>query len=181
MSFWNVFPYGLSSWRSPEHLSRLTLSITCLWKLSLISQSPRKSATPSNSISVYLNYDMQLINILVCGLFDPTRVVSKHGDHAWGSEATINSLKLSIKFVCKIIFASSWGEILSILHNLERVRSQYPGWWYSFFLFFFLFLAALGLCRCVRAFSGCGECGLLFIAVRGLLIAVASLVAEHRL
>lgn len=64
----------------------------------MIAQSPRKSATTSNSISVYLNYDMQLINLLVCGLFGPTRVVSKHGDHAWGSEATINSLKLSIKF-----------------------------------------------------------------------------------
>ena len=40
-------------------------------------------------------------------------------------------------------------------------------------------MAALGLCCCARAFSGCGEQGLLFIAVRGLLIAVASLVAGH--
>ena len=32
-----------------------------------------------------------------------------------------------------------------------------------------------------RAFSSCGDRGLLFIAVHGLLIAVASLVAEHRL
>ena len=47
--------------------------------------------------------------------------------------------------------------------------------------FFFFFLAALGLPCCVRAFSSCGERGLLFIAVRGLLIAVASLVAEHGL
>ena len=31
------------------------------------------------------------------------------------------------------------------------------------------------------AFSSCGEQGLLFIVVRGLLIAVASLVAEHGL
>ena len=45
----------------------------------------------------------------------------------------------------------------------------------------YLFLAALGLCCCARAFSSCGERGLLFIAVRGLLIAVASLVAEHGL
>ena len=44
---------------------------------------------------------------------------------------------------------------------------------------FILFLAALGLCCCVRAFSSCGERGLLFIVVRGLLIVVASLVAEH--
>ena len=45
---------------------------------------------------------------------------------------------------------------------------------------FIYFLAALGLCCCARAFSSCGERGLLFIVVRGLLIAVASLV-EHRL
>ena len=53
-----------------------------------------------------------------------------------------------------------------------------------FFFFFFLiylFLAALGLRCCVQAFSSCGKRGLLFIAVRGLLIAVASLVAEHGL
>ena len=42
-----------------------------------------------------------------------------------------------------------------------------------------IFLAALGLCCYMRAFSSYGERGLLFVAVRGLLIAVASLVAEH--
>ena len=42
-------------------------------------------------------------------------------------------------------------------------------------------MAALGLRCCVQAFSSCGERGLLFIAVRGLLIAVASLIAEHGL
>ena len=47
------------------------------------------------------------------------------------------------------------------------------------FIFIYLFLAALGLCCCARAFSSCGERGLLFVAVCGLLIAVASLVAEH--
>ena len=50
-----------------------------------------------------------------------------------------------------------------------------------FFLLLLLLLAVLGLCCCTRAFSSCGERGLLFLAVRGLLIAVASLVAEHRL
>ena len=39
----------------------------------------------------------------------------------------------------------------------------------------------LGLRFCVRAFSSCGERGLLFIAVRGPLTVVASPVAEHRL
>ena len=42
-------------------------------------------------------------------------------------------------------------------------------------------MAALGLPCCALAFSSCGERGLLFVAVRGLLIAVASLVAEHGL
>ena len=42
-------------------------------------------------------------------------------------------------------------------------------------------MAVLVLCCCARAFSSCGERGLLFPAVRRLLIAVASLVAEHGL
>ena len=40
-------------------------------------------------------------------------------------------------------------------------------------------MTVLGLHCCTRAFSSCGERGLFFVAVRGLLIAVASLVAEH--
>ena len=46
-------------------------------------------------------------------------------------------------------------------------------------LFYLFILAVLGLCCCVWTFSSCSEQGLLFVAVRGLLIAVASLVAEH--
>ena len=46
-------------------------------------------------------------------------------------------------------------------------------------LFIYLFLAVLGVRCCARAFSSCGKWGLLFVAVRGLLIAVASLVVEH--
>ena len=51
-----------------------------------------------------------------------------------------------------------------------------------FYLFIiYVFLAELGL-RChVRAFFSCSEWGLLFVAVPGLLIAMASLVEEHRL
>ena len=48
-------------------------------------------------------------------------------------------------------------------------------------LFIYLFFAALGLRCCARAFCSCGEQGLLFVSVRGLLVAVASLVTEHRL
>ena len=42
-------------------------------------------------------------------------------------------------------------------------------------------MAVLGLRFCVRAFSSCGKWGPFFIAVRGPLIIVASLVAEHGL
>ena len=46
-------------------------------------------------------------------------------------------------------------------------------------LFICLFLAVLSLCCCAWAFSNCGKWGLL--SLHRLLIAVASLVVEHRL
>ena len=49
-----------------------------------------------------------------------------------------------------------------------------------YFLFIYLFLAALGLRCCMQAFSSCGERGLLFVVVHGLLIAVASLCCGAR-
>ena len=52
---------------------------------------------------------------------------------------------------------------------------------FFFYKFIYLFLSVTGLCCCVRAFSSCGERGLLFIAVHGFPFAVASLVAEHGL
>ena len=48
-------------------------------------------------------------------------------------------------------------------------------------LFIYLFIWLHWVFVAAWAFSGCGECGLLFVAVRGLLIAAASLVAEHGL
>ena len=53
--------------------------------------------------------------------------------------------------------------------------------YFLFYLFIYLFLAALALCCSTRAFSSCGERGLLFVVARMLLTVVASLVAEHRL
>ena len=58
------------------------------------------------------------------------------------------------------------------------------GWFFFFrinFFFINLFLAALCLHCCTQSFSSCCERGLLFVAVRGLLIVVASLVVEHGL
>ena len=65
----------------------------------------------------------------------------------------------------------------------ERFCTNYYYLFLNLFIFkiIYLFLAALGLCCCVPASSSCSEQGLLFIAVHGLLAAVASLVAEHRL
>ena len=60
-------------------------------------------------------------------------------------------------------------------------RKQGKGAFFFKINLFILLLAALGLRGCARAFSSCGEWGLLFVVVRGLLTAVASLVAEHGL
>ena len=63
-----------------------------------------------------------------------------------------------------------------------REFKNHPILFYFFLILILIyFLAALGLrCR-VRAFSSCDERGLLFVVVRGLLIAVASLVVKHGL
>ena len=76
---------------------------------------------------------------------------------------------------------------------LHRCLSQYIACTFNLIFFFletffiftkifiYLFLAALGLRCCTRAFSSCSKRGLLFVAAHGLLIVVASLVAEHGL
>ena len=66
--------------------------------------------------------------------------------------------------------------------NLQvRAHYIYIYFFFKLIYFIYLFLAALGLCCYPQAFSSCSERGLLFVVVRGLLIAVASLVVEHRL
>ena len=74
--------------------------------------------------------------------------------------------------------------VLFIVCCAKAFVSLGPIWFFCLFVFnkfIYLFLAVLGLCCCAWAFSSCGERGLLFIVVRGLLIAVASLVVEHGL
>ena len=58
-----------------------------------------------------------------------------------------------------------------------------PSFFFFFliYLFFYLFMAVLGLHFCARASSSCGKRGPLLIAVCGPLTIAASLVAEHRL
>ena len=61
----------------------------------------------------------------------------------------------------------------------SRQTSRIKGGAFFFFRFISLFLAALGLHCCTQAFSSCYKWGLIFVALHGLLIVVASLVAEH--
>ena len=62
-----------------------------------------------------------------------------------------------------------------LMHTWHGVKSP------SLFKVNYLILAVLGLHCCMWAFSSCGQRGLLFTVVCGLLPAVASLLAEHGL
>ena len=65
-------------------------------------------------------------------------------------------------------------------YQVKKLHKDFPLFFiYLFIYFIYLFLSVLSLCCCMQAFSSCGERGLLFVVVRGLLIAVASL--EHGL
>ena len=72
----------------------------------------------------------------------------------------------------KFYFSDSYIQLLKAFHLKG-------GFFINLFILFILFLAVLGLRCYARAFSSCGERGLLFVVVRGLLIAVVSLVVEH--
>ena len=65
----------------------------------------------------------------------------------------------------------------SFIHFFGKYYLDY----FFIFILYILFLAALGLCTCVWAFSSCSEQGLLFVVVCRLLVVVDSLVAEHGL
>ena len=66
--------------------------------------------------------------------------------------------------------------LLGLQGNPVRLGIEVKTLFFTNFIYC-LFLAVLGLCCCVQAFSSCGE----FVAACGLLLAVASLVAEHGL
>ena len=88
-------------------------------------------------------------------------------------KATNNFQKTLVKIIYDHLF-------FSLFFFLKKCLSL------SFFFFKIYLLtdwliAMLGLRFCARAFSSCGRWGPLFIAVRGPLTIVASLVAEHRL
>ena len=76
---------------------------------------------------------------------------------------------------------ATWGTLPDQRSNPHPLHWQADSFQRIFNFYFYLFLAALGLHCYTWTFSSCGEWGLLCTAVRRLLIAAASLVAEHRL
>ena len=94
-------------------------------------------------------------------------------------------LVVELFYPCKKYCAGTWAikhsgpdssQVRSSSHSLPRRSFSFSHLFIYFKNYFiYLLLAALELRCCAWAFSSCGQQGLLFIAVRGLLIAVASL------
>ena len=116
-------------------------------------------------------------------------LVSKSPSHSWtsaglaqgmgwrGERGTIYGVQR--KVMCLLIMVGS-----RILESPSLGPALFCVGFSYFFLSFFiyLFMAALGLCHCRRAFSTCGEWGqLCSCGIREFLSAIVSLVAEHRL
>ena len=84
---------------------------------------------------------------------------------------------------CLLLFFFKFYFIFKLYKIVLVLPDIYLFLYFSFFFYLSplknLFLALLGLPCLVWAFSICGEWGLLFVVLRGLLIVVASLV-EHR-
>ena len=62
------------------------------------------------------------------------------------------------------------------MHTYVHIDIYAYAFIFIYYYFLNLLLAALGLRCCARVFSSCGKRGLLFVAVCGLLVAVASLI-----
>ena len=89
-------------------------------------------------------------------------------------QLTLPSLFLFFFFFPSFLICFLSSFLISHLHS-------FPYFFKKCIYFIYLFLAAFGLHCCAQAFSSCDEWRLLFVVVCGLLIAVASLVVEHRL
>ena len=68
-----------------------------------------------------------------------------------------------------------------LLASIISVEKSIVNLFFLIYIYLFYFWLHWVFSCCTRAFSSCGERGLLFLVVCRLLIAVASLVAEHRL
>ena len=118
---------------------------------------------------------------ILCQTLDPSFWFGKRRTVCTYSHGNVSYSKLWLSLACLLPPPPQWFS--------GRSRSKPPSWHMapglaqtaSSLYFQIFFLAVLGLRCCTRAFSNCGERGLLFVAVCGLLIALASLVVEHKL
>ena len=88
-------------------------------------------------------------------------------------------LDIAMSSMSQVLSSTVSSQLLSsvsefFISGIVFLNSRSSIWF--LFLFIYLFLAALGLRCYVRAFSSCGERGLHFVGLCGLLIVVASLV-----
>ena len=167
----------------------------------LEAASPRSKCQQRWALSPWLA-DGHLLPVSWHGLYSVCLcvLVSSYRDtsHAGLEPTYVTSFGLNYLFKVPV---SKYSHVLGRIKKTDKSKCWWRGrevvillhcWWdcslLSFFFFnnFFkklinLFLAVLGLRFCARAFSPCGKRGPLFIAVRGPLTIVASLVAEHRL
>ena len=114
---------------------------------------------------------------LFCG-FSPLRECDLNEE----SHCFRHSLEMRFVLVdstSQLTYISPILEVYKFLFALSALRQRSLANRDSHFIY--LFLVVLDLHWCAQAFSSCSDWGLLLVAVRGLLIEVASLVAEHGL
>ena len=143
--------------------------IHCWWECKLIQPLWRTIWRFLKELKIELPYDPA---IPLLGIYPEKTIIQKNTCTPMFT-ATLFTIARTWKQP-KCPSTDEWIKKIWYIYTMEY-------FFYKFIYFIYLLLAALGLCCCVWAFSSCGERGLLFVAVRGLLIAVASLVAEHGL
>ena len=99
-----------------------------------------------------------------CGALEEEFVVNSTINSTVNSNGTINSTVNSNGTINSTVNSNGTRKPLESFFKKKK----------HVLLYFYLFSAALGLHRLVRAFFSCGERGLLFVAVHRLLAAVAS-------
>ena len=83
---------------------------------------------------------------------------------------------------CSVIIYGLFPRSFTLQNSYSYLLVQHSSsFFFYLFIYLFIYLWLSWVFSCARAFSSCSKQGLLFIAVCWLLIAVASVVAEHRL
>ena len=135
---------------------------------------------------------LQFLDVLYSVLFCCVLIILSLCISVWKFSTDLSLSSLSLSMASLLISQSKTFFISVVVFLISSISFEFFSWFSSLcfhypsfiiiiIILFILFLAVLGLHCCMRAFSSCRERGLLFIEVLGLLIEVASLVAEHGL